>query len=171
MKIVFRICAAALLLIAACVKDTSPGIDDVNDADKTFASTAGQLYLAHYELSKVAYNNSSDSTVIRLAEQVVLTSNSAYYELIQIGNKKGLPVTSSMDETHEAFKNDLTGLSGSELDSTYLHLLVADQNTLLSAFDVLSQTGNNLTLRDHGARFSDTMQQYNEVADSLADLF
>ena len=171
MKTVFRICTVAILFMAACVKDTRPGIDDVNEADRTFAATAGQLYLAHYELSKVAFNNSTDSTVILLAEKVVLTSNSAYYELIQIGNQKGLAVTGSLDETHLAYKNDLSNLSGSALDSTYLHLLVEDQHVLLSAFDVLSQTGNNLTLRDHGARFADTMLQYHEVADSLADLY
>jgi len=171
MKRLYTCCVAIAVLFSACSKKGQSGADAVNDADRAFAMKAGPLYLAGYELGLLAFNNSSDSTIIKLAEKMVMTSNTGYNNLIQLSTLKGFIVPSYMDTAHVNIKTDLSAMSGADFDSAYVHLLVEDQHELLTAFDVLQEIGNNMNLKSHAKAYRDTMFMYHVEADSLAELY
>jgi hypothetical protein len=171
MKKLFILFAGAILFFTACSEKGQSGTDAVNTADKAFASTAGPLYRAQFEMGSLAFNNSADSGIVRLAEQVLKTSNLAFMDLVYLADLKSFYVSSSMDQAHIALRDSLANMSGTALDSAFLHLLVEDQHVLLSAYDVVKQSGNNLSLRAHANAYGDTMLMYHEVADSLIDLY
>lgn len=170
MKVLLHISLAALMLFASCTQDATPNeIDAINQADKDFAYKAGQLYIANMELSEMAYHNTTDTSIMMLAEKILVTSRNAYNDLNTIGRAKGAVVAGGMDEAHTGFKNGLSGLSGWAFDSAYVHNALQDQHHLLAENNLLQQNGNNLTLRSHGKYFSDTFQVYHDIVDSLAD--
>jgi predicted outer membrane protein len=172
MKRFFKLGVVAVtVLFASCAKDTTLGVGDVNEADKTFAATAGELYLVHRNFSEVAFRNGADSAVIRLAEKIFLTGNNGFNDLIDLCQRVDLSVPGNLTAEHEALKTQLSQLSGRALDSTYLHVLFQEQHQLLEAYDALVLNGNNLTIRDHGKRYADTMQVYHVQVDTLSGQF
>jgi hypothetical protein len=172
MKSISRILLAASILFAACNKDTTEtGIDAVNDVDRSVGASSSRLYLTNIALSHVVFDHSTDTTVIRLAEDMILLNLGAYNELIEIGRIKSMSIPDRMNDEQEALENSLKALSGHVLDSTYLQFLLQQQHHLLQGYETLSSSGNNLTLKDHAERYHDTLNTYHSYTDSLAEFY
>jgi predicted outer membrane protein len=172
MKSFLKLCLAATVLFAACTKKGESGIDAVNEADRTFAANTARHYVTNIALGHVAFDHGTDTTVIRLAENMILVSTGAYNNLIEIGRSKAMAMPNSMNDEQEALEASLKAMPyGFKLDSAFLHMLLAQQHTLENEYTTLFNSGNNLTLKDHAERYVDTFNTYHHYTDSLAALY
>lgn len=168
MRTFLKICLSATVLLSACGKDKETGIDAVNDADKTFAYNTARIYLTNIALGSEAFSRGDDTTVVRLAETMILMSNGAYSELIETARNKAIGMPNTMNDEQKALQAGLKALPIEKLDSAYLSLLIQQQDLLLSEFNTVKANGNNAMLKSHATRYSDSMTRYRAYADSLA---
>lgn len=172
MRSILGICLTACVLFASCSKDTTEtGIDAVNQTDRTFGANTARLYLTQIALGQVMFDHGSDTTVIRLAEKMILFNRSGYNELIEIARTKSISMPNSMNDEQEALEASLNTLSGHALDSAYMHVLQQQQNLMLQEYETLISSGSNGTLKDHGERYRDTLNMHHAYTDSLVLLY
>lgn len=172
MKTWMQIATAAVVLLASCTKDTTnSGLDAVNQADLDLAQKAGKLYVANMELGRYVYDRTNDSLVARLAENLLVTSDRAYTQLIINAKGKGIPVPNTVDETHQAIRTGMESLTGWTLDSAFVHNALQDQHNLLAVYSQHQQEGNNATIKMHSRYYADTFRMHHDMADSLALMY
>jgi putative membrane protein len=158
----------ALVVLAGCsnpmgVTNLSKDTSSLSAADRSFISQAAYSSLAEVDLGKLAQAQASSQQVRDFGGRMVTEHTQMNNDLIALASNKGITPPSSTDDGREAIADMLEQLSGSDFDRQYIPQQLADHETTLSLFQVQSNRGQDVELRQFAQRYTPVIQRHVEV--------
>src|SRR5438445_2680628 len=150
MKALTVISFVAVALIALTVPVAAQG--QLNDADREFVNKAAIGNVAEIELGRVATQRAARPSVRSFAERMVTDHEKNNAELTTLARSKGIDVSSTLDTTHQAMRDRLSGLSGADFDRAYMSEMVRDHTEDVALFERAAETSSDPDLKAWAAR-------------------
>ena len=155
MKALTVISFVAVALIALTVPVAAQG--QLNDADREFVNKAAIGNVAEIELGRVATQRAARPSVRSFAERMVT-------ELTTLARSKGIDVSSTLDTTHQAMRDRLSGLSGADFDRAYMSEMVRDHTEDVALFEREAQSASDADVKAYAARSLPTLREHLALA-------
>jgi putative membrane protein len=158
----------ALVVLAGCsspfnMADLSPETSSLSAADRSFISQAAYGSLAEVELGELAQTQASSQQVRDFGGRMVTEHTQMNNDLIAVASNKGVTPPSSPDPGRQEIADMLEQLSGTEFDRQYVPQQLADHETTLSLFQVQSNRGQDVELRQFAQRYTPVIQRHVEM--------
>ena len=144
---VITLFAAGLLVV------TGPAAAQVlNNADREFVKKAAIGGMAEVELGRVAMQRAARPAVRSFGERMVADHGRGNTELAALARSKGMDVSTTLDTTHQAMRDRLSGLSGADFDRAYMSEMVRDHTEDVALFESAAQTASDADVKAFAAR-------------------
>jgi putative membrane protein len=144
---VITLFAAGLLVV------TGPAAAQMlNDSDRQFVNTAAIGGVAEVELGRVAMLRAARPAVRSFGERMVADHGRGNAELATLARSKGMDVSPTLDTTHQAMRDRLSGLSGADFDRAYMSEMVRDHTEDVALFERAAQTATDPDIKAYAAR-------------------
>jgi len=144
---VITLFAAGLLVV------TGPAAAQVlNNADQEFVKKAAIGGMAEVELGRVAMQRAARPAVRSFGERMVADHGRGNTELAALARSKGMDVSTTLDTTHQAMRDRLSGLSGADFDRAYMSEMVRDHTEDVALFERAAQTASDADVKAFAAR-------------------
>jgi putative membrane protein len=144
---VITLFAAGLLVV------TGPAAAQVlNNADQEFVKKAAIGGMAEVELGRVAMQRAARPAVRSFGERMVADHGRGNTELAALARSKGMDVSTTLDTTHQAMRDRLSGLSGADFDRAYMSEMVRDHTEDVALFESAAQTASDADVKAFAAR-------------------
>ena len=144
---VITLFAAGLLVV------TGPAAAQVlNNADQEFVKKAAIGGMAEVELGRVAMQRAARPAVRSFGERMVADHGRGNTELAALERSKGMDVSTTLDTTHQAMRDRLSGLSGADFDRAYMSEMVRDHTEDVALFESAAQTASDADVKAFAAR-------------------
>jgi putative membrane protein len=158
----------ALVVLAGCsspfnITDLSPETSSLSAADRSFISQAAYGSLAEVDLGELAQTQASSQQVREFGGRMVTEHTQMNNDLVALASNKGVTPPSSTDPGREEIADMLEQLSGAEFDRQYIPQQLADHETTLALFQVQSNRGNDVELRQFAQRYTPVIQRHVEM--------
>jgi putative membrane protein len=158
----------ALVVLAGCsspfnLSDLSPQTSSLSAADRNFISQAAYGSLAEVELGQLAQKQASNAQVKDFGGRMVTEHTQMNKDLVALASNKGVTPPSSPDPGRQEIGDMLEQLSGTEFDRQYVPQQLADHETTLSLFQVQSNRGNDVELKQFAQRYTPVIQRHVEM--------
>ena len=159
----------ALVVLAGCsnspfgVANLSKETSSLNAADRSFISQAAYSSLAEVDLGKLAQTQASSQQVREFGGRMVTEHTQMNKDLVALASNKGITPPSSTDPGREAISDMLEKLTGTEFDRQYVPQQLADHETTLSLFQVQSNRGQDMELKQFAQRYTPVIQRHVEM--------
>jgi putative membrane protein len=150
MKALMVISFVALALIALIGPAAAQG--QLNDADREFVNKAAIGGVAEVELGRVATQRAARPSVKSFAERMVTDHGRANAELATLARSKGMDVSNTLDVTHQAMRDRLSGLSGADFDRAYMSEMVRDHTEDIALFERAAQSASDADVKAYAER-------------------
>ena len=151
--------AAALLTFAGLA-----GAQGLSDADREFVKNAAQGGVAEVELGSLAAQRASRPVVKEFGAKMVKDHGAANAELATLAKSKGVDVPTALDSTHQALRDRLMALQGSDFDRAYMQEMVKDHTQDVAEFEKAAQTASDAELRGWAAAKLPTLREHLALA-------
>jgi len=138
--------AATLLTFAGLA-----GAQSVSDADREFVKNAAVGGATEVELGRLATQRASRPAVRDFGAKMVKDHGAANAELATLARAKSIDVRTTLDAQHQAIRDRLMTLQGSDFDRAYMQEMVKDHTTDVAEFEKAAQTANDAELRGWAA--------------------
>jgi len=162
MKALTVISFVAVALIALTVPVAAQG--QLNDADREFVNKAAIGNVAEIELGRVATQRAARPSVRSFAERMVTDHEKNNAELTTLARSKGIDVSSTLDTTHQAMRDRLSGLSGADFDRAYMSEMVRDHTEDVALFEREAQSASDADVKAYAARSLPTLREHLALA-------
>lgn len=124
----------------------------LNDADRDFVNKAAIGGVAEVELGRVAMQRAARPAVRSFGQRMVTDHGRGNAELATLARSKGTDVSATLDTTHQAMRDRLSGLSGADFDRAYMSEMVRDHTEDLALFERAAQTATDADIRAYAAQ-------------------
>ncbi len=178
----------ALGLLAACQKeqaadyeatsttDTSPASETpassaanpVSADDQTFVTAVGQAGMTEVESGGYAGSNSSNADVKQFGALMVTQHTELGKQLSDLSANNGFTFPTEVGPSNQQLLDQLTKLSGSEFDNTYVNAMVEGHTQAVQLFENASKTAQNPDLKAWATQTLPEIQMHLEKAQALA---
>jgi putative membrane protein len=158
----------ALVVLAGCsspfgMADLSPETSSLSAADRSFISQAAYGSLAEVELGELAQTQASSQQVREFGGRMVTEHTQMNKDLVALASNKGVTPPSSPDPARQEIADMLEQLSGTEFDRQYVPQQLADHETTLALFQVQSNRGQDMELKQFAQRYTPVIQRHVEM--------
>jgi len=151
--------AATLLALAGLA-----GAQSLSDADREFIKKAAIGGAAEVELGTLATQRASRPAVKDFGAKMVKDHGAANAELATLAKSKGVDVPTALDSTHQALRDRLMALQGSDFDRAYMQEMVKDHTQDVAEFEKAAQTASDAELRGWAAAKLPTLREHLALA-------
>jgi putative membrane protein len=151
--------AATLLTFAGLA-----GAQSISDADREFVNNAAVGGATEVELGRLATQRASRPVVRDFGAKMVKDHGAANAELASLARAKGMDVRTTLDAQHQAIRDRLMTLQGSDFDRAYMQEMVKDHTTDVAEFEKAAQTANDAELRGWAAAKLPTLREHLALA-------
>src|SRR5438105_3300626 len=103
-------------------------------------------------------------SVRSFAERVVTDHEKNNAELTTLARSKGIDVSSTLDTTHQAMRDRLSGLSGADFDRAYMSEMVRDHTEDVALFEREAQSASDADVKAYAARSLPTLREHLALA-------
>jgi putative membrane protein len=159
---VFRSLGLMILGSAAAFAQTgadSPTSAHMSGADVSFAKEAALGGMSEVELGQLAVQKATDPRVRQYGQKMIDDHSRANEALKAAATQEGITLPASPDKKHEALREKLEKLSGSQFDEAYKKEMLRDHKEDVAAFEKEAKAGTSPvqkfaaetlpTLKDH----------------------
>lgn len=151
--------AATLLTFAGLA-----GAQSLSDADREFMKNAAIGGAAEVELGTLATQRASRPAVRDFGAKMVKDHGAMNAELATLAKSKGVDVPTALDPAHQAVRDRLMSLQGSDFDRAYMQEMVKDHTQDVAEFEKASQTASDSELRGWAAAKLPTLREHLALA-------
>lgn len=138
--------AAALLTFAGLA-----GAQSLSDADREFIKKAAEGGAVEVELGNLATQRASWPVVKEFGAKMVKDHGAANAELARLARAKGVDMPTTLDPAHQAVRDRLMALQGTDFDRAYMQEMVKDHTQDVAEFEKVSQTAADQDVRSWAA--------------------
>jgi putative membrane protein len=150
MKALMVIGFVALALITLIGPAAAQG--QLNNADQEFVKKAAIGGVAEVELGRVATQRAARPSVRSFGERMVTDHGRGNAELATLARSKGMDVSNTLDVTHQAMRDRLSGLSGADFDRAYMSEMVRDHTEDVALFERAAQSSTDADVKAFAER-------------------
>ncbi|WP_414550180.1 DUF4142 domain-containing protein [Anabaena sp. CCY 0017] len=93
--------------------------NSLSEIDKIYLQEAAQAGMAEVEMAKLALEKSNNENIKQYAQQMIQDHTPLNQELMQLAQQKGMTLPSNLNPKYQAFKTQLSELSGENFDLAY----------------------------------------------------
>jgi putative membrane protein len=154
--------AAGALLGAQSAQ--SPASGQNNNADQAFASQSAIAGMAEVELGKMAMQQGSNARVKQFGQMMVTDHTKAGDELKTIAKTKNMTLPTMLDPMHQATRDKLAKLSGTEFDRAYMEAMVTGHQTVENNMRTEADRGADPQFKAFAAKALPTVQSHLKMA-------
>lgn len=151
--------AATLLTFAGLA-----GAQSLSDADREFIKKAAIGGASEVELGTLATQRASRPAVRDFGAKMVKDHGAMNAELATLAKSKGVEVPTALDAEHQAVRDRLMSLQGSDFDRAYMQEMVKDHTQDVAEFEKASQTASDAELRGWAAAKLPTLREHLALA-------
>jgi putative membrane protein len=162
MKALTVISFVAVALIALAVPAAAQV--QLNQADREFVNKAAIGNVAEVELGRVAVQRAARPSVKSFGERMVTDHGRAGAELTTLARSKGMDVSNTLDVSHKAMRDRLSGLSGADFDRAYMSEMVRDHTEDVAAFERAAQTAADADVKAYAERSLPMLREHLALA-------
>jgi len=162
MKALTVISMVAVALIALTVPAAAQV--QLTEADREFVNKAAIGNVAEVELGRVAVQRASRPSVKSFGERMVTDHGRANAELATLARSKGMDVSNTLDVSHQAMRDRLSGLSGADFDRAYMSEMVRDHTEDVALFERTAQTAADADVKAYAARSLPMLREHLALA-------
>jgi len=138
----------------------------VAEGDRAFVDTAASAGLAEVAITKHAMDKAASGDVKKLAEHLNKDHSQANQELARIASAKGIPVPVSPESEKRAEVEQVSALSGAELDRTVLTKLDQSHRASIKLFEREASEGSDPELKAFAAKTLPTLREHLKMVES-----
>jgi putative membrane protein len=158
----------ALVVLAGCsspfgMANLSKESSSLSAADRSFISQAAYGSLAEVELGQLAQTQASRQQVKEFGGMMVTEHTQMNKDLVALASNKGVTPPSSPDPGRQEIGDMLEQLSGAEFDRQYIPQQLADHEATLGLFQIQSNRGQDMELRQFAQRYTPVIQRHVEM--------
>jgi putative membrane protein len=158
----------ALVVLAGCsspfgMANLSKESSSLSAADRSFISQAAYSSLAEVELGQLAQTQASRQQVKEFGGMMVTEHTQMNKDLVALASDKGVAPPTSPAPGRQEIGDMLEQLSGAEFDRQYVPQQLADHEATLSLFQIQSNRGQDMELRQFAQRYTPTIQRHVEM--------
>jgi putative membrane protein len=162
MKALTVISFVAVALIALAVPVAAQV--QLSEADREFVNKAAIGNVAEVELGRVAVQRAARPSVKSFGERMVTDHGRAGAELATLARGKGMDVSKTLDVSHQAMRDRLSGLSGADFDRAYMSEMVRDHTEDVALFERAAQTASDADVKAYAARSLPMLREHLALA-------
>jgi putative membrane protein len=162
MKALTVISLVAVALIALAVPAAAQV--QLTEADREFVNKAAIGGVAEVELGRVAIQRAARPSVKSFGERMVTDHGRANAELATLARSKGMDVSNTLDVSHQAMRDRLSGLSGADFDRAYMSEMVRDHTEDVAAFERAAQAATDADVKAYAARSLPMLREHLALA-------
>lgn len=162
-----------LVAIFSCNKnnDNNNNRGELSDTDKEFISKAGMINVAEIQIGELAVGQASNISIRNFARDMVTDYTQFHQQLKVLAAANGQTAPEEMDTDHESLRNRMMGISGRELDSTYIKNQVLDHENAIALYQNEVDAGANGDVRNYASSMLPQLRTRLQRAETLAELF
>ncbi len=138
----------------------SPGMAKLSAQDTHFVKMAAIGGMAEVNDGQLAEKVGATSAVKAVGARMVTDHTAANDKLMEIAQKQGATVPSSVDPTHAAMSAKLKTLSGHAFDKQYLHDQLLGHEQTIALFKAEASTGSDADLKSFASATLPTLQEH-----------
>jgi putative membrane protein len=146
---------------------TQPNLYAINSFDKQFVTAAAQGNLAEVEVGKLALKQATQTEVKQFAERMVQDHTQAYNELKVLARQQNITFPTGIGKQNQATLTNLSKLSGSAFDQTYMNNMVEAHIKTESLCEQEGQQGEDPVLKTWAAKILPTVKEHLQMARSI----
>lgn len=151
--------AAALLTFAGLA-----GAQSLSDADREFIKKAAEGGAVEVELGNLATQRASRPVVKEFGAKMVKDHGAANAELATLARAKGVDMPTTLDPAHQAVRDRLMALQGTDFDRAYMQEMVKDHTQDVAEFEKASQTAADQDVRSWAAAKLPMLREHLAIA-------
>jgi putative membrane protein len=138
------------------------------DTAQDFVNKAAIGGMFEVESSKLAYNETQDSSVKDFAHMMVRDHTGANAKLEKIAGEQKLSVPSGLDAEHQAILDRLNAAEGEAFVKAYLEAQRSAHDEAVSLFEGYAKDGDNVSLKAFANDTLPTLKAHQEKVDTIA---
>jgi len=131
-----------------------------NEADRKFATQAASAGLAEVEITRHTMEKASSAEVKQLAEHLNKDHAQANEELARIAATKGMNLPAAPGADKRTQVDQLTALSGAELDRAVLEQLAESHRASIKLFEEEASAGSDADLKAFAEKTLPTLREH-----------
>lgn len=179
--------AAALAFAAGCKMQSEPSgttrttsatsptstatsistVEPIASADKEFMTRAAQDSMLEVTLGADAARLGSSPAVKELGDRLVRDHSKSDAELQELATKKGIVLSTELDEQHKKEIQRLEKLNGKAFDAEFAKFMISDHETDVKEFQKEATDAKDPDLRSWAARSVPILEQQLAMASSM----
>ena len=139
------------------------------EADQKFVEKVAQDGIAEADLGALAKERAKSDEVKQFAQRMIDDHGKANEELKGLGAKKGFTVPAQLDADHREDLEELTRLTGAELDKKYIDEMVDDHEDDVEEFRDASKEAKDADVRAWAAKTLPILEEHLAEAKKLKE--
>jgi putative membrane protein len=140
----------------------------LSNQDQKFVMDAAQGGMMEVEAGRIAAQKAASADVKAFGQRMVTDHSQANTKLMQVATDKGLTVPKELKADHRQHVDQLSRLSGAELDRMYLSHMVKDHEKDVANFEKQSKSGTDPAVRSFAAQTLPTLREHLRMVRELA---
>ena len=141
--------AVIIIMIASACEDDDSNVSRMNATDREFVVNAAAANRAEIELGGIAATMAASDGVKKYGKMMEDSHRKTLNELELMADK---PIPYSMSADHRTMVQQLSGLSGNALDSTYMHNQISAHQKTITLYEGHISSGTDQRLKDYATR-------------------
>jgi putative membrane protein len=143
------------------------GPQQPNNSDRVFVHAAAIGGMAEVELGNLAQQKAQNEAVKDFGRRMVEDHKQANDRLISLAKAAGIAVPDKLDQEHQAMRDRLQAMNGTEFDLAYLQGQVADHQKTAQLLEYEIGSGQQIALKDFASEILPTVLQHLRSAQDL----
>ncbi|MGZ3919458.1 MAG: DUF4142 domain-containing protein [Bacteroidia bacterium] len=136
----------------------------VAQKDMNFALEAANGNLLEIKLGELAMQNGYSEAVKQLGKSMKEDHSQAIVDLMEITSKKGIAVSTTLDEKGQAMYDKLSKKSAEEFDKAYTKAMIKDHKKDICKFKREAKRGKDADLKEYASKTVPVLQHHLEMS-------
>ena len=138
------------------------------DQDKQFLMTASQSDYTEMTFSKLALQKSTNPQVKTYAQKMIDDHTKLEAQMKPFADQMGVTPVTALDATHQQQYDQMSSLSGTDLDKAYMSAMDTDHHASLDNFKTEESSTTNAPLKATVKKGEKVVAQHTEMADKMS---
>jgi putative membrane protein len=143
------------------------GPEQPNNADRLFVRAAAIGGMGEVELGKLGERKAQSDALKDFARRMIEDHGEANESLISLAKEDGIAVPDALDEEHEALRDRLGAMSGSEFELAYIQGQVVDHQKTVQLLEYEIGSGQDVELKSFASEILPIVLDHLEMAQSI----
>jgi putative membrane protein len=163
-RTVALVACIALGTVAVFAVDVAKG----ESPDHHFVMEAAKGGMLEVQLGQIAADRGASDEVKRFGARMVVDHGKANDELEGLAASKGIVLPTELDAEHKAMVDEMSKLSGAELDRHYMAMMVEDHDKDVAAFEKEAKSGKDPEVKAWASATLPTLREHQRMAKDIA---